>query len=250
MKKYIALACILFIVSVSAFAQVGDIKSASSSNKSSGRSDRGSSGNASLIYMFVDFSVRTIVPWQINTLQKRGEVPNVLSLEVFGQASIQPSTYYVFNPRVRGNWGIFLTDFRTNYMLEEKIGKWNDLRTDDWQILGLNIVNTRRVTARISTGIMHEAFSGGNTFSESAAGISVMTDNQRSGVTGEFRWARDYTTNRTPRIEGSIFYQQKLFDHGVIHMFATGGVQFQRYYNEINVWGIQGGLIFKLYRVN
>jgi hypothetical protein len=246
MKRYFSLAVIVVLISSTAFAQVGDIKSASKSNKSSGRSDRAGS-NASMAYFFIDFTVRTIVPWQINTLQKRGEVPNVLSLEVYGQASIQPSTYYVFNPRVRGNWGIFLTDFRMNYMIEEKIGKPEDLRTDDWQILGLNIINTRKVTARISTGIMHEAFGDGNIFNESAAGLTVMTDDQRMGVMGEFRWARDYTTGRNPRLEGSIAFQRKLFDHKAIHMFATGGVTFQRYYNEINVWGMQGGIAFKLY---
>ena len=246
MKQKIALVFILLIVTIGAFAQVGDIKSASKANKTSGRSDR-SGSNASMAYFFIDFTLRTIVPWQIKTLQKRGEVPNVLSLEVYGQTAIQPSTYYVFNPRVRGNWGIFLTDFRMNYMIEERIGKPADLRTDDWQVLGLNVINTKRVTARISTGIMHEAFGDGNTFSESAAGLSVMSTDQRRGVMGEFRWARDYVTNRNPRLEGSIFYQQKLFDHGVIHMFATGGVMYQRYYNEINVWGIQGGLAFKLY---
>lgn len=245
MKRYFSLAAIAVLISSTAFAQVGDIKAASASKTYRDRGSRGS--NASLIYFFADFTVRTIIPWQINTLQKKGEVPNVLSLEVYGQTSIQPSTYYVFNPRVRGNWGIFLTDFRMNYMIEEKIGRPADLRTDDWQILGLNIINTRRVTARISTGFMHEAFGDGNSYSESAAGLSVMSDNQRSGVMGEFRWARDYATNRNPRLEGSIFYQQKLFDHKAIHMFATGGVQFQRYYNEINVWGIQGGLAFKLY---
>jgi hypothetical protein len=248
MKRYFSLVVMMVLISSAAFSQVGDIKGASSANKSSGRSDRGRSGsNASLAYFFIDFTVRNIVPWQMNTLQKRGEVPNVLSLEVYGQASIQPSTYYVFNPRVRGNWGIFLTDFRMNYMIQEKIGKPEDLRTDDWQILGLNIINTRRVTARISTGIMHEAFGDGNIFSESAAGLSIMTDNQRSGIISEFRWARDYTTNTNPRLEGSIAFQRKLFDRGAIHMFATGGVQFQRYYNQINVWGLQGGLAFKLY---
>ncbi|HEX8059737.1 MAG TPA: hypothetical protein VF473_02325, partial [Cyclobacteriaceae bacterium] len=101
MKKSVAVGCILFIISISAFAQVGDIKSASSANKTSGRSDRGRAGSASAIYFFLDFTFRTVVPWQINTLQKKGEVPNVLSLELFGQAAIQPSTYYVFNPRVR-----------------------------------------------------------------------------------------------------------------------------------------------------
>jgi hypothetical protein len=248
MKKNLAFVCILVCAGISAFAQVGEIKGASLSNKSSGRSDRGRSGaGASLAYMFIDLTVRSVIPWQINTLQKRGEVPNVLSFEVYGQAAIQPSTYYVFNPRVRGNWGIFFSDFRVNYMIEERIGRPEALRTNDWQILGLNIINTRKITARISTGIMHEAFGDGNTFNESAAGLSVMSDDQRRGVTGEFRWSRDFTTNRNPRLEGSVFYQQKLFDHKAVHMFATGGVMFQRYYNEISVWGIQGGLAFKLY---
>ncbi len=248
MKK-ISLALCFLLVCVIAHAQVGDIKGASSSNKSGGGSDRGRSGGsgAGAVYFFVDFAVRSIVPWQINTLQKRGEVPNVLSLEVFAQAGIQPSSYYIFNPRVRGNWGIFLTDFRMNYMIEDKLGGPVDLRTDDWQVLGLNIVNTKMVTARISTGIMHEAFGDGNMFSESVAGISVMRPDQKIGGMGEFRWSRDYSTGATPRLEASLAVQRKLFDHKSIHMFATGGVMFQRYYSEINVWGMQAGLAFKIY---
>ena len=245
MKRYFSLIFVLLLVSSFAFAQVDAIKK-SSSGSSGGGSEKGRS-SAVAAYYFINFAFRTIIPWQISTLQKRGEVPNVLSLEVYGQAAIQPSTYYVFNPRVRGNWGIFLTDFRMNYMVEDKIGGLRDLRTDDWQVLGLNVINTRRVTARISTGIMHEAFGDGNIFNESAAGLSVMSDDQRIGVMGEFRWARDYSTGRNPRLEGSISLQRKLFDHGHIHMFATGGATFQRYYNEINVWGIQGGFAFKLY---
>lgn len=247
MKKYIFLVICLFAASIG-YAQVNDIKGASSSNKSGGGSDRGrSSVGAGAVYFFIDVAVRGLAVWQINTLQKRGEVPNVLSLEVFGQAGIQPSTYYIFNPRVRGNWGILLTDFRMNYMIEDKIGGPVDLRTDDWQVLGLNVVNTRTVTARISTGIMHEAFGDGNIFNESVAGISVITPDQRIGGMGEFRWSRDYSTGTNPRLEASLNVQRKLFDRKAMHMFATGGVMFQRYYNEINVWGVQAGVAFKLY---
>ncbi len=74
-----------------------------------------------------------------------------------------------------------------------------------------------------------------------------MSDDQRIGGVGEFRWSRDFTTGANPRLEASIAAQRKLFDHNAIHMFATGGVMFQRYYNEINVWGVQAGLAFKLY---
>jgi hypothetical protein len=245
MKKYIFLALVL--ATITASAQVDDIKRSSSSNGSRGSDRGGSRASGMAMVYFVDFAVRGLAAWQMSTLQHRGEVPNVLSLEVYGQAAIQPSTYYIFNPRVRGNWGIFLTDFRMNYMVEEKIGRPADLRTDDWQILGLNIVNTRRITARLSTGIMHEAFGDGNTFNESVFGLSVMSDDQRIGGMGEFRWSRDFRTGANPRLEASISAQRKLFDHNAIHMFATGGVMFQRYYNEINVWGVQAGLAFKLY---
>lgn len=240
----VLIASVLF--SITATAQVSDIKSTSSASKSRGgdRAGRSSAGSA---YIFIDLAIRVLPIWQANTLQHRGEVPNVLSLEVFGQAAIQPSTYYVFNPRVRGNWGIFLTDFRMNYMVEEKIGKPEDLRTDDWQVLGLNIINTKNVTARLSTGFMHEAFGDGNTFSESVFGLSIMSDSQSIGGMVEFRWSRDFSTGFNPRLEGSLGVQKKLLDHNAIHLFATGGVMFQRYYNEINVWGFQGGVAFKLY---
>lgn len=247
MKKIISLA-VIFFVSTSVFAQVSDIKRSSSSR--SGGSDRrgGGGGGIGLAYFAVDFLFNGLVPWQVNTLKKRGEVPNVLSLEVYGQASVQPSgSYYVFNPRVRGNWGILFSDFRMNYMIEDRIGGPVDLRTDDWQIVGLNFVNTRMVTARLSTGFMHEAFGDNNFFSESVASVSVMRPDQRMGGMAEFRWSRDYEANTVPRIEASLNYQQKLFDYKAVHMFATGGLMFQRYYSEINVWGVQAGLAFKLY---
>lgn len=235
---------------MNAAAQVSEVKSASTANQSregGGGRNGGASFGPAMFYMFADVTIRGFVVWQTSVLQKRGEVPNILSLEVFGQASIQPSTYYVLNPRVRGNWGIFLTDFRINYMLEERIGAPEDLRTDDWQIIGLNLVNTKNVTLRVSTGIMHEAFGEGIIHSESVLGISVMSDSQSFGGTGEFRWAKDKFTITSPRIEGSVGVQKKLFDRGIMHVFATGGVTFQRYYNEVNVWGLQGGLALKLY---
>jgi hypothetical protein len=248
-RKGIAIVCALVLMCLSTVsqAQVNDIKTSSSSNKSRGTERASGSAAAGFIYFFGDIFIRGMANWQINTLQNRGEVPNVLSLEVYGQASIQPATYYVFNPRVRGNWGIFFTDFRMNYMVEERIDGVADLGTDDWQIIGLNLVNTRNVTARISTGIMHEAFGDNAVFNESVFGLSIMRGDQGIGGIGEFRWSRDYLTGANPRIEGSIALQKKLFDRNHIHMFATGGATFQRYYNEINVWGLQGGLAFKLY---
>lgn len=249
MKLKLAFIVGFIVVCSTLHAQVNSIKQASSSRGSSsseGRRSGGGGGSAAAIYFAADL-FRLLGAWQVNTLQHRGEVPNVLSLEVYGQMAVQPSQYYVFNPRVRGNWGIFFTDFRMNYMIEDKIGGIADLRTDDWQIIGLNVVNTRQVTARISTGIMHEAFGEGSTFSESVVGLQIMNPEHRFGGMGEFRWTRDYLSNTNPRLEASIGLQRRLVDRGAFHVYATAGAMFQRYYNEINVWGLQGGLAIKLY---
>lgn len=233
-------------ITVTSFAQVDAIKGKSSSN--AGRSGRSESYSGSGFgYFFINFIGSGIVDWQRATLQKRAEVPMVLSLEVFGQAAIQPSSYYVFLPRVRGNWGIFFTDFRTNYLLEENIGGAKDLATFDWQIIGLNIVNSKNVTARIGTGLMTENFGEHQSFSETSLGLTVQSTNQHMGLTAEYRWANDFTTGAVPRREWSLFGQRKLFDTGILHGFATGGLLFQRYYSEVNVWGIQGGFALKLY---
>lgn len=240
---------VFVLAGITVTAQVDNIKSSSKANKSSGGDSRGGGGSAAggAFYFFGDLLIRGTFMAQKNVLQRRGEVPNVLSLEVFGQAAFQPSSYYIFNPRVRGNWGIFLSDFRMNYMLEETITGTADLRTNDWQILGINFINRNQVTARVSTGIMSEIFDEGSTYNESVFGLNIMSRNQAIGGTGEFRIARDYDTGVNPRIEASVGVQRRLFERNVMHVFVIGGVMFQRYYNEINVWGFQGGLAFKLY---
>jgi hypothetical protein len=233
-------------ITLTGFAQVGEIKSKSASNGGrSGRSEGNSGGGFG--YFFFNFIGSGLVDWQRASLQKRGEVPMVLSLEAFGQAAIQPSSYYIFLPRVRGNWGIFFSDFRMNYLLEESIGGAKELATFDWQIIGLNVVNNKNVTARIGTGMMTENFGEHRSFSESTLGLTVQSADQKMGVTAEYRWAKNFDTGSVPRREWSLSGQRKLFDSGILHGFATGGFLFQRYYSDVNVWGLQGGFALKLY---
>lgn len=239
------------LLSSLAVGQVSEIKSSSASNarvRSSGgeRMGSGSSGGF-FAYFFIDFVGSGIVQWQRATLDKREDIPQVLSIESFGQVAIQPSAYYVFNPRVRGNWGIFYSDFRVNYMVEESIDGFEELTTTDWQVIGLNLVNHRNVTVRLGTGLMKENFGERLTFNESVVGVSVRGNDQQLGGSAEYRWARDYTTGAMPRQEWSLFMERKLFDRGALHGFATGGLIFQRYYSHLNVWGLQGGFAFKVY---
>jgi len=235
-------------------AQVSEIKSASSENSSgkSGKSGSGSSssdsnGNSSGA-VFFDFLFGGIADWQSFKLrQDRERYPSMVSMDVMLQTGIKPSSYYLFWPRIRANWGLFSTDFRMNYLIEEGVDGYEHIRTNDWQIIQLNLVTSKFVTFKVGTGIMQETFNAERTFSETAFLLFVHAPDQSRLLGFEYRFAKDFDTGSNPRWELSAQYQHEIFNKGALHGYATVGTVFQKYYNEIEVWGIQAGLVFKFF---
>lgn len=106
MKKLIAI-LLVFFSAFDVYAQVDAIKSSSSSNSAVGErsSGRGAAGFADFfVYLLFD----NVIPWQQQVLQKKTEIPELVSLELRLQTGLQPSTYYLALPRIRANWGLFL----------------------------------------------------------------------------------------------------------------------------------------------
>jgi hypothetical protein len=240
MKTLYAL-LVLLMVSGMAVAQVNDIKRASSSHHSDSRSSSGGSANFDVFFANTIFQAAGgIIEWQRYKLQKREVNPTVVSLEVMLQTAVQPSSYYIINPRIRGNWGLFSTDFRFNYLLEEDIDGIKHLRTNDWQILQLNLVTTRNVIFRVGGGFIHEAFGDENTFAEYTLGLQLNSNQQHLGLMTEYRTSE-------PRKEWNLQCQYRLFQSGRFHGYATFGAAFQRYYSSINVWGMQVGFTGKVF---
>jgi hypothetical protein len=235
-------------------AQVGDIKNASSRNSGSSSSsggsrggDRGSSvGSGAFLYFFVD-AMSGLAQWQQYKLQKKNINPYIVSFDIVAQAALQPSRYYLFNPRIRGNWGLFSTDFRVNYLLEENVLGPQDLSSIDWQVLQLNIVTTRHVIGRIGGGFMKENFGGRQSFFESTYGVFVQSNNKNIGVSAEYRLAQDFVTGAIPRRELSAQFEKRLFSSGYWNTYLTLGGVYQRYYESISVWGLQAGLAFRVF---
>jgi hypothetical protein len=62
-------------------------------------------------------AINGLADWQQYKLKKSEVNPSLVSLDVITQVATQPSRYYLVNPRVRGNWGLFSSDFRVNYLL-------------------------------------------------------------------------------------------------------------------------------------
>jgi hypothetical protein len=242
---------LLILDLMSAQAQVSDIKSASSSNASSGGGGggdrRGGSGNsAAFVYLFAD-ALNGLVSWQQYKLQKKELNPYLVSFDIISQVAIQPSRYYLYNPRIRGNWGLFSTDFRVNYLLQEKGNGTDDLSSIDWQILQFNVVTTRHVIGRIGGGFMKENFGGRQSFFESTYGVFVQSNNKKMGGSIEYRVAQDFTTNVVPRRELSAQFEKRLFSSGYWNTYLTLGGLYQNYYEKISVWGIQVGLAFRVF---
>lgn len=243
--KYI-LTAIVSLQLFSTVAQVGDIKSASSNN-AGGRGDRGGSGGSSLFIYFMADAINGLADWQQYKLRKREINPYLVSFDVIGQVANQPSRYYLVNPRVRGNWGLFSSDIRFNYLLEETVSGTVDLSSIDWQVLQLNVVTTRNVVGRIGAGFMKENFGGRKTFFESGIGAFIQSSSKKVGVSLEYRWAQDFETTIVARREFSAQFERRLISRGYWNTYLTIGVVYQRYYESISVWGIQAGLAFRIF---
>jgi len=235
-----------------AYAQVDEIKSASSSNSSgsSGKSGSGSfdddDGGGGGI--FFDFLFGGIAEWQTFKLKDdRERYPSMVSLDIMFQGAIKPSGYYIIWPRIRGNWGLFSTDFRMNYLIEEDAEGYKHIRTNDWQVIQLNLVTSRFFTFRFGTGFMQEAFNTKEMFSESALLFGVHAPDQTKSINFEYRFAIDFDSDVNPRNEFGAFYQHRLFSSGKLHGYASVGGVYQKYYNAIEVWGFQGGIVFRIF---
>jgi hypothetical protein len=249
-SKRILMTTFFFVHLLIASAQVSDIRGASSGNASGG-SGGSSNGEPSVTNVFLfDFMVSAIeglAEWQRLTLNKREVNPYLVSLDVISQAAVQPSRYYLINPRIRGNWGLFSTDFRVNYLLEETVNGANDLSSIDWQIIQINMVATKNVVGRIGGGFMKENFGGRKSFFESSVGLFVQSSSKKTGVSIEYRSARDFDTDIVARREFSAHFERKLFSSGYWNTYLTVGGVYQRYYESISVWGVQAGFAFRIF---
>lgn len=229
----------LTTLSVTATAQVNAIKSASSASSTEGRGGASSSGGFIADFAF-QFMFSNVVGWQEQTLSKRDVQRSLISIDGWVQGGGQPSSYYLLQPRVRANWGIVSSDFRLSYVIEEDFGEARHIRTTDWQLIQLNFVTEKDVTARVGIGMIWESFGQRNSYGEWTTAIHVHPFEKRLSGVAEYRWAE-----ARKELNGHVRYA--LLEKKKIHPYLLFGAAFQRYYSEVNVWGIQGGIGISFY---
>lgn len=244
MKSFL-FACLAFLCLSESYAQVDEIKGASKSNSGKSGSDSDHDNGLGLDVFFFLFD--GLGSLHTSKIRERDNYPSMMSVDVSFQGAIKPSSYYILQPRIRANWGLFSTDFRMNYLIEDDADEVKHIRTNDWQIIQLNLITNRFFTFRIGTGFMREAFGDKRYFNESSIMFNIHAPDQSKVVGFEFRFAKDWDTGLNPRREFNIQYQQQIFQASALHGYITLGGLYQRYYNSIDVWGIQSGLVFRFF---
>lgn len=258
MKSIFILYIIILILATEAFSQVDGIKNGSDNNKpkintSEGKNNTkggclsdacGLACNSGCFSWAIQYGILGIVKLHQFQLEKRNEIPEVISLELmphFGYA--EPSSSLII-PRLRGNWGLFSTDFRFSNMADFSSPDGVDFyNTLDWQILEFNFVVTKPVIVRVGSGFMHEYYSS-STFVEHFLGVDGNWMDHQYLASGEARIAKDYNTGATPRFEGNVRFNYRILNTSSMNGYAMAGGIYQNYYNSVDVWTTQAGLSF------
>ncbi len=124
------------------------------------------------------------------------------------QGAAQPSTYYLLNPRLRAQLGSAIDGLSASYLLEERIdGGVEHLRTDEWQVLELNVDRHATLYFASVGGIIHEGFNTGETYPEWTAALTLLNNNRKWGGMMEFRGSE-------PRNEWSAQVHCRVLEQG------------------------------------
>jgi len=247
LKRTLWIAAILIIALSTindVYSQVDKVKKASranNKNKTSGN-DNESDGDGFTVEFFFD-ALNGLYLAQEAQLTRKKEEPWLVSLEGnLYNGYYSKNTNLLFLPSLRANWGLFSTSLRFNRM-QDNTGFFKTL---DWQAIILNIVNKPVATFRLGIGISKD-FEVDDTYTEHFFGLDLHFNKRKINPTTEFRIAKDYETDATPRIEWNTRVDFLLMNIGKVDIGLMGGILYQRYFSSVNFYFIQTGVTLSFY---
>ncbi|MBU0488915.1 MAG: hypothetical protein KKA07_18725 [Bacteroidetes bacterium] len=182
-----------------------------------------------------------MIDYQEELLNKRDLIPRTVSLDFMPHFSVDPTGSYCISPRLKGNWALFSTELRYNYMIQDQ----SFFGTTDWQFI-LNPLITEFIDMGVGTGIMYET-SSGEIFNESTAFMNGYINENRVTVGGEFRAALDYTSASVPRMEANFRVGYLVLNTPNFYGWLTTGFSYQEYYQTTQHFGILVGFSLNLH---
>ena len=226
------------------YSQVDKVKKASranNDNKTSGN-DNGSDGDGFSVEFFFD-ALNGLYLAQEAQLMRKKEEPWLVSLEGnLHNGYYSKNNNLLFLPSLRANWGLFSTSLRLNRM-QDNTGFFKTL---DWQAIILNVVNKPVATFRLGIGISKD-FEVDDIYTEHFFGLDLHFNQRKINPTTEFRIAKDYETDATPRIEWNTRVEFLLMNIGKLDVNLMGGLLYQRYFSSVDFFFIQTGVSLSFY---
>ncbi len=255
MKKLLLILTTIFLSLLTpckSFSQIGDIKDLANgagdifSGCSGSDVDAGCSALSCCWdggFYFIDF----LIDHHKEIMNMRYLDPTVLSFEINGQfayalhfAHDTVFNYINYLPEVRGNLGIFSTDFRFNMLTEYTNDFPNSFKS--WELLFLlNIIPDESFKIIFGSGIYNETFTD-SYYNENYLEFKIGMPNQHDFIDMDSRVVFDYSTSKLPFFEGGIRYNTRIISFSHVYAYITLGAMYQNYYSSHDIWAARGGI--------
>ena len=260
MKKKIITTTIIMLFTTwfcTLYSQVDDIKEKARDKKESDREEQNSgdrhsrrshhhdNDNNDLAGCFGDIIwfilYKSFEGLQTAALSQKADYPYITSAESKLWAGYSPNySALIFSPELKGNWGIFSTDFRF-VSLHDNTGSLNNF---EWQIIKLNIpVKTFKASAGIGfTQLLDPKVS----YFEYTFGMELRLFKEKAVFSGEYRDSPIATGDHFRR-EVSVQTDYEIIKTGNFHFSPFVGFRYQQYFNEFDYYYLNTGLVVRFY---
>lgn len=268
MKHFLLIIITLLFINHSVFSQVDDIKDKADENQENRDNNSHGGGGYGDSYtsspcsdacvdvcfdLFFSVAFELLIEHHTDIIHRPDELPAVTSLEIMPHFGYNPDNDYVNAlPRIRGNWGVFSTDFRFNYLAEFDDNMAEVYKMWEWQIIEFNIVPSNKFRTFIGFGLLYEDYTG-TYYNENSLGFQLASDDRQIIANLEGRSTWDYETGSHVFSEVNFRggYRFIHFKHLDAHLNI--GLIYQQYYADTNTGSavkqlmLQSGLTFTIY---
>lgn len=177
-------------------------------------------------------------------LEAENDVPDISSIQIQMEAGLNPKAdLYLLRPRIKGNWGLFGTDFRGFYLYQENAKGFSNYSTYDWQVLMLNLSALKEFKLRTGVGFMYEEFN--KTFTAEYTFNTEIVPSDIFKFNAEYRLARDGKTRFNSRQEFNTGVDFTVLNTEHFITYAGPHVSYNKIY-DTEFWSFGAGLSFKI----
>jgi len=198
------------------------------------------------------FFIGFIIDHHQEIMNLRNLDPTVVSFEA--RAGFAIGLHYTSNknyiyvnylPGLRGNLGVFSTDFRYNILTEYTNDFPNLFTSWEWLFL-LNIEPVETFKITFGSGIQMEKYTD-SYYNEHYVGFKIGFAENRNYLDFDTRFSMDYNSGEFPFFEGGVRYNTRIINISNVFVYITIGGIYQNYYSSHDIWAFQGGLIINVH---